>query len=109
MRIFVRVGRGAAAEEPEGGGRGDLVAGTRGDEDGVTRGDLAPGAVNFHGSRTLEDEVKLLAGKVAVAQGRGAGRDRGFGEALVLNRGARAVEEAPDPGPIGSCKWFLAG
>ncbi len=94
--VVVRVGRGAAAEEAEVLGGGDGVPMAGGDEDGVARVDIAGLAVDLDEARAIEDEVELLADLVVVALGGGAGLNRGFGEALFLDRGVCEVQNASD-------------
>lgn len=92
----MRIRRGAAAEEAEGLGGGDLVPGARRDEDGIANGHGAFFAVDLHGALAFEDEVEFLTQLVVVALGGAADWDGGFGEALVLHGGIRAVQDAAD-------------
>jgi hypothetical protein len=98
--VGVVVGWGAAAEEAEMGFGGDLVSGTGGDEDGVTRGDVAGFAVDFHLRGAFEEEVEFFADFVVVAVGGLAGGHGGFGEALLFYGGVGAVEDAADGGAV---------
>ena len=83
--VFVRVGRGAAAKEAKRRLRPDGVPGAGREEDGVARDDCARFAVDFHGPTPVEDEVDLFGALVVMPLGGLAGRQAGFGQALVLH------------------------
>ena len=109
--VIVTVGRSAAAEEAEGLAfvGGELVPGGAGDEDGVAGGDGLGFAVEFHEAGACEDEVEFLAELVVVALGGGAGGEGGFGEALELDGGVGAVEDAADGGAVLGGEGGLGG
>jgi len=96
--IFVRVRRGAAAEEDEvvGAGVRDGVAGVGRDEDGVEWADVAGLVADGDAAGAGEDVVDLLGPGMAMRLGGAAGRDEGLGEALAGRRGVRAVEQRAD-------------
>lgn len=105
----MRIRRGAAAEEAQGGGSRDLMPGAGRDEDGVTGADFPGFLVDFHFSPALQQKIELLAQFVVMAVGGCPGGDGGFGEALIGDGGVREVENAPDLGAIFGREWFLAG
>ena len=76
------------------------MPGTGWDEDGIANDDGALFAVDFHGAAAFEDEVEFFAELVVVAFGRLADGDGGFGEALILHGGIRAVEDAANGAAI---------
>ncbi len=88
----MRVRRGAAAEEPQGGDGGNLVPGTGRDEDGVAGADFTRFAVDFHGSGPFQQKIKFLAQFVIMAVGGPSRGEEGLGEALVRDRGVRQIE-----------------
>ena len=103
------VGWGAAAEEAEGGGGGDLMPGNGWDEDGIARGDGARFAVYLHGAVAFEDEVELFTEPVVVALGGAAYGDGGLGEGLMLHGGICAVEDAADGAAVLGGEGGLVG
>ena len=105
----MRIRRGAAAEEAQRGEGGDLVPGSPWDEDGVTGGDFAGGAVDFHGAGAFEQKIKLLAQFVVVAVGGGPHREGGLGQTLVLDRGICAIQDTAYRGAVFGREWFLTG
>ena len=109
IRILMRIRRGAAAEEAQGSGGGDLVPCTRWNENGVAGGDFLGGAVDFHGSGAFEEKVDLFAQFVVMAVGGGADREAGFGKALVFDRSICAIEDTAYRGAIFGREWFLTG
>ncbi len=101
--------RGAAAEEAEFFGGGDLMPGSGGNEDGITGGDVAGFAVDFHDAVTFEDEVKFLAQFVMVALGGLTDRDGGLGQRLVLHGRVGAIEDAADGAAVFRGEGSLLG
>ena len=74
---------------------------TRGDQDRVSRADLAHFSVDLHRAASLEDVVDLLAEPVVVPLRRSALRQTRLGETLILHRSVGVIEEAADRGSIG--------
>lgn len=107
--IFVGIGRSAAAEQAESLGGGDLVPGAGGNEDGITWGDSAGFAIDFHGAVAFEDEVELLTELVIVTLGRLTNGDGGLGERLVLNRCVGLIQDATDRTAIFGGEGCLLG
>ena len=107
--IFVGIGRSAAAEQAECPGGGDLVPGAGGNEDGITWGDSAGFAIDFHGAVAFEDKVELLTELVIVTLGRLSNGDGGLGEGLVLNRCVRLIQDAADRAAVFGGEWRLLG
>lgn len=105
----MRVRRCTAAEETEGLVGGDLMPGTRWDEDGIARGNGLFLAVDLHRAGAFEDEVEFLAELVVVTLGGLADRHGGFGQALVLHGGIRAVEDAADGAAVLGSEGSLGG
>jgi len=98
-----------AAEEAEGLSGGDLVPRAGRNEDGVAGGDGAGFAVDLDVAVAFENKVEFFAEPVVVALGGLANGDGGFGEALVLHRGVRAVEDAADGAAVFGGEGGLRG
>jgi hypothetical protein len=79
------------------------------DEDGVAGADFAFNAVDFHKGGSFEKEVDFFCEEVAVALGGDALREGGFGEALVLDRGIRVVEDFANGGAVFGGESGLGG
>ncbi len=107
--IFVGIGRSAAAEQAESLGGSDLVPGAGGNKDGITWGDSAGFAIDFHGAVAFEDEVELLTELVIVTLGRLTNGNGGFGEGLVLNRCVGLIQDAADRAAVFGGEWRLLG
>lgn len=105
------VRRSTAAEQPQSLAfvGGDLVPGGSRDEDGVAGGDGFGFAVEFHEAGAFEDEVEFLTDLVVVALGGTAGGEGGFGQALELDGGVGAVEDAADGGAVLGGEGRLGG
>ena len=78
-------------------------------EDGIAGGDFAGFAVDFHHTLAFEDEVEFFAELVVMPFGRLADGDGGFGEALVLHRSIRAVEDAANGAAVLGGEGCLRG
>ena len=107
--IFVRVGRGAAAEEAEGFAGCDGVPCAGRDEDRVAGADGARLSVDFHFTAAAEDEIKLLGESVIMALRGSACGDLRLGEALVFDGRVGSVEDAADGGAVLGGEGFLVG
>lgn len=99
----------AATKKAKGLGGGDLVPGSRGDQDRVSGSDRAPFGIDFHDAFAFQDEIELFAFLMIVALRGAAGEDARLGEALVADGGIGAVKDAANPRPILGGKGFLAG
>ena len=108
-RIFVGIGRSAAAEQAESLGGSDLMPGAGGNEDCITWGDSAGFAIDFHGAVAFEDKVELFTELVIVTLGRLSNGDGGFGEGLVLNRCIGLIQDATDRATVFGGEWRLLG
>ena len=76
------------------------MAGSGGNEDGITGADFAGFAIDVHEGRAFEEEVKLLADFVVVAFGGLAGSHGGFGQTVLFDGRIGAVEDAADGGAV---------
>ena len=85
------------------------MPGTGWNENRIAGGDFAGFAVDFHGAVAFEDEVEFFAELVVVALGGLADGDGGFGEALILHRRIRAVEDAADGAAVFGGEGGLRG
>jgi short-subunit dehydrogenase len=96
----VGVRGGAAAEETEGLGGGDLMPGARGNKDGIAWGDELVYSIYFHVSGAFENEVKFFTELVVMALRGMADGYGGLGERLILHRGVGQVQEAADAAAV---------
>jgi len=84
------------------------MPGARRDEDGIAGTDGAFFTVDLHGAGSFEDKVEFFAELMVVALGGAADGDGGFGEALILHGGVRAVEDTADGAAVlGGEGWLL--
>ena len=96
--VFMGVGRRATTQETQcvTAGVGDLVPGSRRDENGIVGGDGFLFPIDFHQPLTAEDEVDFFSELVIVALRLPAGGQRGFGKGLILHRCVGFVQDAAD-------------
>jgi len=72
------------------------MSGTRRNQNAVADTDLTKLSIDLHAPLALEQKVELFACAMVVPLGAGTRRQTCFRKALVLDRGIRAVQNAPD-------------
>ena len=93
VRVFVGVGRRAAAKKPQVFFGADRVPRAGWNQNGIACNDLAGFARNFDFAASFEDIVKLFAELVVMPLGFAAGRYPSFREALLFDGRIRAIKD----------------
>lgn len=105
----MRIRRRAAAEQAQRLSSGDLMPGSRRNEDGGAGGDGAFLAIDLHRAVTFEDEIELLAQLVEMPLCGAAHRHRRLGQRLILHGGIGSVQDTTDGAAIFGGKGRLLG